>query len=212
MIYFTFSNGWYLLNTLGLSGTWTFNKLKHSNVLFKIKDHKDLYFHDVRNFGTLQFINNMDLLDKKLEKIGFPMLDKKTTFNIFLKIFNKYKTKFSKKYIVEFLMNQEYISGVGNYIKSESLYKCKISPHRLVKDIKSNEIKKLYNSIKEIMNNSYESKGVSKKDFSDIDDNKGEYQDELEVYGKKFDKHGNKVIAEKTRDKRTTYWVKTIQI
>ena len=58
---------------------------------------------------------------------------------------------------------------------------------------------------------SYKNKGVSKRDFTDIDDNKGEYQYELEVYGKKFDKHGNKIKAEKTKDKRTTHWVVSLQ-
>ena len=32
-------------------------------------------------------------------------------------------------------MNQSIISGIGNYIKSESLYKTKISPYNIINDI-----------------------------------------------------------------------------
>ena len=140
------------------------------------------------------------------------MLSPKTNYNLFLEAFEKYKLKYPKKTIVQFLMSQEYISGVGNYIKSESLYKSKISPHRKMSEIEENEILKLFNAIKSVMINSYNSKGVSKRDFKDLDDNEGKYQFELEVYGQKKDKNGNKITVEQTKDKRTTFWVPNIQI
>ena len=42
-------------------------------------------------------------------------------------------------------MNQSIVSGCGNYIKSESLYRSGISPHNFVKDIDDICIERLFN-------------------------------------------------------------------
>ena len=48
-------------------------------------------------------------------------------------------------------MDQKHVSGVGNYIKSESLYISKISPHRKLKDTNEDELKSLFNAIKKLL-------------------------------------------------------------
>jgi formamidopyrimidine-DNA glycosylase len=62
-------------------------------------------------------------------------------------------------------MDQKYFPGVGNYIKSESLYSSKIHPEEkwgnLHEDMRINLIK----NIQRVMNNSYKSGGAELKDF-----------------------------------------------
>ena len=45
----------------------------------------------------------------------------------------------------------------------------------------------------------------------DIEDKKGVFEFQFQVYNQKTDQKGNKVIREKTKDKRTTHWVPSVQ-
>ena len=133
----------------------------------------------MRNFGTIKFIKGENLIEK-LNKIGPDMLNDETTFDIF----KKYEKKINEnKPISQILMDQKHVSGVGNYIKSESLYISKISPHRKLKDINEDELKSLFNAIKKVIVSSYKSQGMSLRDYKDFEDKPGEYQFELVVYG-----------------------------
>lgn len=214
-IYWEFSNGWYMWNTLGMSGGWTFKNEKHSNIKFEFKEtssqKKDIYFRDMRNFGTLKFSDSKKKLDEKLSTLGPDMFLKETTFEVFKKALNKKQANLNKTLPELLLKDQKTVSGVGNYIKSESLYIAKISPHRKLKDITETELKGLFQAIKKVIKQSYENKGVSKRDYSDINDEKGTYHNNFLVYGLKKDLKGNSVKTETTKDGRTTYWVPEIQ-
>ena len=113
----------------------------------------------MRNFGTLKFINSKKDLEKKLNELGPDMFEKETTFDIFKKAV---KTK-GKWNITKVLMDQKIISGVGNYIKSESLYRSAISPHRTIDSLSEEELK-LFNEIKYVIDQSYFIK-ISKRLF-----------------------------------------------
>ena len=55
-------------------------------------------------------------------------------------------------------------------------------------------------------------KEASLRHYADIDDKKYQFEFTFEVYNKKVDKNGYKVIGEDTLDKRRTYWVKEKQV
>lgn len=220
-IYWEFSNGMYMFNTLGLSGIWMnkkgrnpsieiiYNKI-NENEGSKITKNQTIYFDDQRHFGTVKFVKNLSELEKKLKTIGPDILnstDKELNYTIF-------KDRLTKKKnwnITKALMNQSIISGIGNYIKAESLYVAGISPHLQVYEIDDIRLNKLYNAAKDITIKSFQLQGMSLRHFKDIKGNEGEFVENLEVYGRKIDKNGNKVIREITKDGRTTYWVKEIQ-
>ena len=78
LIYFVFQNNFFLLNTLGMSGYWSFNSEKHTCVkltYIKNKKEKSLYFNDQRHFGTLKFLRRKSDLNDKLKEIGPDMLN-----------------------------------------------------------------------------------------------------------------------------------------
>ena len=51
-------------------------------------------------------------------------------------------------------MDQKIISGVGNYVKSGSLYESAIGPHRTIDSLSEEELKKLFNEIKYVVDQS----------------------------------------------------------
>ena len=206
-IYFVMEKNWYIFNTLGLTGNWTINDdLKHNNLLFSINDIK-IYYNDMRNFGTFKFINDKKILEKKLKTLGNDILEKDFTKEYVLKILNNKKK--NNKTIVEILMNQKLFCGLGNYLKSEILYESKISPNRLLKDINEKEQLLLFKNIKKISKKFYKEGSAYKTSLTNIEliDN-----DNFSVYKKKKDINNYNVIREPTKDKRTSFWVKEIQL
>lgn len=217
-IYWKFSNGCILFQTLGMSGGWFHQKNNNTCIILTyIKNNKsyNLYYDDQRRFGTLKFFNDNTIaineLNKKLKSIG-PDLLNDNTFNKhdFIKLIRN--PKLEHKNITYVITNQKIISGIGNYLKCESLYLAKINPHKLIKDISDNELIKLFDAMKAKIISSYNVGGASIKNYSDINNKKGEFKYKMEIYGRKIDDLGNKIITEKIgNDTQNTYWVPNLQ-
>ena len=211
-IYFTFSyensnKECYLFNTLGMSGMWTNVQGKHSRVAFFFKDTEPLYFNDVRNFGTLKFVNDKKDLDKKLKSIGPDVLN--TTVNTEL-----FKSRLDKKpnwQIAKALMDQSVLSGIGNYLKAEILYASNISPHRLCSQLSYEEIESLAKESFSMTRASYQLGGATLMTYRQPNGDEGLYNRRFAVYNQSVCPKGYNIIKETTADKRTTHWVPNIQ-
>ena len=82
-------------------------------------------------------------------------------------------------------MNQSYLSGIGNYLKSEILYQSKISPYRKLESLNENDIEILYKNIIKISNDSLKAGGATIRNYSNINDEKGNYVFSFKVYQQK---------------------------
>lgn len=229
-IYFTLERGWYIFNTLGLTGSWEFKQDTHTRVIVKLSDfNSNIYFSDMRNFGTLKFVNDANILQKKINTLGLDIFNP-SEFNE--KNFIQKLDKYPKKTLPEVLMDQKLFSGIGNYIKSESLYRAKLNPHRLISTLSLNEKKELHDKIKYVVYTAYyggnfyavadltgikiekSKENLCKKrtltpKFLGIKKPTKNY--EFQVYQMDKDPLGNPIITETTKDKRTTHWVPAIQ-
>jgi len=106
----------------------------------------------------------------------------KKTFNI------KYFEKFihnRKKNIKNLLMDQTFVSGLGNIYVNEALFMSKIKPSRACNSLNKNEIKNLILSIKKILKFSISKGGSSIKDFQNTLGKTGNFQQFFYVYGQK---------------------------
>ena len=207
-IYFKFNSGASLWSTLGMSGMWQRKKSKHTRVTLVNHKGQDVYFNDVRNFGTLKYTQSVDDLVTKLATLGPDMLSEPT---VGPELFRQRFLKKPNKTITECLMNQSVISGIGNYLKAEILYACQISPHRLCKDIDSEEYGNLYSACVWLPRLSYKMGGATLATYKDADGKVGEFSRRFAVYNQKTDPYGQTVIKEVTKDKRTTHWVPGVQ-
>jgi formamidopyrimidine-DNA glycosylase len=140
-----------------------------------------------------------------LEKIADDIMDTKTNWTVFYNNIESKMNKIKNKAIEEIITDQQLIiSGIGNYLKSEILYDCKLAPNRKIKNINEEELKSLFNSMKTL------TKKLTKS--LDIDEDKeGYYEKQFKVYRKEEDPLGNKVETYKTKSGRTTHWVPSIQ-
>lgn len=188
-----------VFNTLGMTGAWSKNKNKHTRILMTFDDGSELCFNDMRNFGTFQ-IKSPEELTKKLKSLGPDMLSAPP--DNFVEILRKY----NNKNICDAIMKQNIISGVGNYIKAESLWYSCINPLAYIKDLTDDNLMLLDKAIRFVMLKSYGSLGASIRDYYTFDDQEGSATTGFVVYGRDKDFNGNKVEKITTLDKRTTHY------
>ena len=108
---------------LGMTGGWSNELVKHCH--FRVFDcNKEMFFRDVRKFGNMKIITQSEFNEKHNPK--YDLLSDLYNLKIHL---NYLETKIKEqKSICSIIMDQKYFPGVGNYIKSESLYVSKIHP------------------------------------------------------------------------------------
>ena len=183
---------------LGMTGGWSNDLIKHCH--FRVfDDNIELFFRDVRKFGTMKIINKSQCIEKF--NPSYDLLQGSYNLQNHL---NDLETKISvKKSICSIIMDQKYFPGVGNYIKSEALYAAKIHPEERWGNLNQNKRKYLIKTIKRIMNNSYKLGGAELKDFNNpfhISKFK------LKIYGKKYTDKNNLVTSRITTDYRKTWF------
>ncbi len=206
-IFWEFEDNTVLFNTLGMSGGWSKLQQTHSRVQFTLDNSLNLWYNDVRSFGTLK-VANKDELRSKLKEIGPDMLNAPCSYIEFEKIFRK----FNHKQVGPFLLEQKRISGVGNIYKCEALYTARIAPTRLISSLSDSELLGLYDSIINVLSLALKMRGSSQKDFKDVDGVFGTFLgDHAQVYRRVMDRNGNKVESLTMNDKRTTWWCPNVQ-
>ena len=205
------TNPWYLWSAYGMSGQWS--RKSSSNVCFVVefndtgqfvdKSQQKLFFNDQRHFGTIKFVSSLKVHQKKLASLGPDVLeDPPLDPELFAKriLLKPHRT------ISEALMDQSCVSGVGNYLKAESLYRAGVSPHRCVTDMTATEIEKLWSEVILSCRESYADQGASIRTYKTVDGDQGKAQFFFRAYNQKECPGGHKVTREETKDGRTSWW------
>jgi len=166
---------------------------KYSHVIFSLDNGATLYFNDLRRFGWIKVIKKNEVYNmpffKEMGPEPFNNTDlgqKKLTFEDFKTILPK-----SNLPIKVLLMDQKKIGGIGNIYANEALFEAKIDPRRKAKELKEDEIKKLYESIFKVIKLGLEFGGSSDENFVNVLGEEGKYQQHFLVYGKKGQKCPN---------------------
>jgi len=228
----------YLFSTLGLSGGWIYKKngddtkyehpqileyldkksidsymstsIKHLNIEFKTS-HGSMYFYDTLSFGTLKVIDNENELNKKLNMIGPDIMD--IDYTVFSEQITKKKNL--TKVIGIVLMDQKTISGIGNYLRADILWMCKISPFRKVNKLSEEELKLIFHNSKVLTWGQFDKKkAIRTKIITKKDKLPSDYNRDFFVYYEDEDIYGNKIIKEELYEgsqKRFIYYVKNYQ-
>jgi len=139
----------------------------------------DLYFNDVRRFGWMKLLDKSEF-ESLSDDLGVEPLSLDFTLAHFMKIMAK-KRKGSVK---PALLDQKYITGIGNIYADEALFRARIRPERPVATLKPQEIRKLRQTIRAVLNLSIKYRGTSFSDYRDGRGNPGGFSKHLKVYGR----------------------------
>lgn len=185
--------------------------MKHCKVEFVVQDQEDgetkFYFHCMRNFAWIYYYTGAEL-QKKLQTIGPSILSSVSLTQV--ELVQRWR-KFNHKTVCEALMEQKLISGIGNYIKAEIMYRSKIYPMVKVKDLSDDHLWTLYQEARLIAADAFHDGGASLYSYTGLHGDQTEFKLKLYVYNRNKDPYGNQVLRINTPDKRTTHWVKEVQ-
>jgi DNA-formamidopyrimidine glycosylase len=205
----------YMYSFLALTGTWNFSSsVPHKRMTLIVGRKKgkmiiseDLIFSDPRNFGALEFFASESEFSHIMKDTGPDYFSAETTLELFTeKIRNK---RIKSKEIAIYLLEQKHFSGIGTYLRSESLYRAGLSPYRILESLTDSEIYGLYHGIIFTTKESYDKGGYSFKDYHDPHGVKGTFK--TLVHDKETDPFGNKVIKVELSDGRVNYFCPEIQ-
>ena len=149
---------------------------KHNHVEMKIDNFK-LIYNDPRRFGYFSYFKSDEQINNNFKKYGPEPFDPLFNKNY---IFNYFKNK--KKNIKNFLIDQNFVSGIGNIYASEILFLCKILPSKQVSLLSLNDCQKISHFSKLVLKKAIDKGGSSIRDFKNISGNQGSFQKNFNVY------------------------------
>lgn len=225
----------YLFSFLGMTGRWVTQELNHTcyelhfettNLNRSIDSSEDmdpnqnldssrvtdvLYYDDMRKIGFLKLYSFAELTDY-FNSVGPDFyLD-----DVSLEYFTEKQTRFPKKQVVEFLMDTNISTGIGNYLKAEILYYANVMIHKkgkdplimpddVVGDLSETQTTYLHQACHYIIQDAVNQGGYSMSDYLLPDLSIGEYVPL--VYNRSVGAFGGMVKKDTFKDKRTTHYI-----
>ena len=171
------SNGKSLVAHLKMTGQLVYpgNGIK-ARVSFHLSDGKNLDFNDQRLFGELRLVDDWRSL-KFIQNLGPEPFD--ISLGQFKEMLSKKKTK-----VKPLLMDQAFISGIGNIYAAESLFRARIHPARPANSISDKEKELLFQEIKATLKEAISAGGSSVDDYVRLSGEQGGYVKYHKVYGR----------------------------
>jgi len=164
------------------------------NYIYLETSKGNFYFNDPRKIGHFYIYDSKNVknnLENKLKNLGPDLI--KQLPKMSQSDFNDRLSKFyPNKNISDALLEQKFIAGVGNYIRSEALYMAKISPMRKIGSLSLNDKKRLKNALKKVGQDSYRAQ-----------------KDKLHTFTFKI--YGNPNAKQTKRTGRTIWWNPKVQ-
>jgi formamidopyrimidine-DNA glycosylase len=145
---------------------------RHTHAILKLESGKELRFVDPRRFGRLSIAPAGDFEAGGVEPLEVE-LDR------FTGLFRGRKTP-----IKSALLNQKLLRGVGNIYADESLFRAGIRPRRRAASISREHLRKLFLSVKEVLQEAIALGGSSISDYVDADGEEGFFQLQHRVYSR----------------------------
>ena len=149
---------------------------KHNHVELVFENFKIIY-NDPRRFGFFQLIKSNSDLVKRFNHLGPEPFDKNFNLNY---VYNFFKGK--NKDIKNFLLDQKFVSGIGNIYASEILFLSKVNPFKKAKLLSKKECQLIIINSRKILLKAISMGGSSIRDFKDTLGLKGGFQNEFKVY------------------------------
>ncbi len=149
---------------------------KHNHVEF-IFDKFRVIYNDPRRFGFFEIIKNKYYLKKRFYFLGPEPFSSKFNLDYIIKFF-----KNKNKDIKSFLLDQRFVSGIGNIYANEILFESRVNPYKKARLLSKKECRAIIFNTKKILLKAIIRGGSSIRDFKNISGVQGNFQKEFKVY------------------------------
>lgn len=212
----------YIVTFLSMTGRWLFEANQYTRVIFTLgsitqsnaidiqNSEFEIYYDDLRKFGFVEFLSSDYHYDCHFSNFGPDLIISTPTFEEY-----NYKIKFLAKQdwqICQFLLEPKYYSTIGNYLKSEILYLCRLRPDRTLASLSEQDVRNLLKASTELPRYSYQFGGLSIENYLSPNSEPGTYPKLVYDREGQQDIYGYTIVRSEFKDKRSTYWVKEIQV
>jgi formamidopyrimidine-DNA glycosylase len=160
---------------LGMTGRllWRGAPGPYTRAVF-VFDRGRLVYDDVRQFGRIELFGG---LPGRVARLGPDALTiEEQEFAARLRA--------RRGYIKSLLLNQAFLSGMGNIYTDEALYRARIHPRAIASRLSRERVRRLYQAIREVLAAAIESGGSSVSDYVDGEGRAGFFQFQHQVYGR----------------------------
>ena len=152
---------------------------KHNHVEIDLNNNYKIVYNDPRRFGYLKLLNK-NFLDLK----PFNNLGPEPFSSLFNDSYIKKFIKNKKTNIKSTLLDQKFVSGIGNIYANEILFYCSINPLKKIYKLNRKNILDIIKNSKKVLKKAIFFGGSSIRDFKKIDGKLGSFQQKFKVYGK----------------------------
>lgn len=154
---------------------------KHTHVVLYFAGAPQLRFVDPRTFGEL-FVTTPERLEQEvpeLAHLGFDPLDDQMAWTRFAEMLVSRRSK-----LKPLLMDQRFVAGIGNMYADEILFTAGLRPDRSSDELTPQEIRRLFRSMIETLQEAIKHRGSSLADeqYRDLFGETGEFQHLHNVY------------------------------
>lgn len=156
---------------------------KHTRVIITFADQSRLFFNDLRKFGYMKIVNQVELDAFILKNYGPEPLSDDFVLSDFLA-----KLKRSARNIKSVLLDQKIVAGLGNIYVDEVLFAAGVRPMRSANSLTKDEVTKIYKEIKKILALAITYRGTTFSNYVDSKGKRGNFSTRLKVYGRAKEK------------------------
>ena len=152
---------------------------KHNHIEIQLNNTLKLIYNDPRRFGYFKLLTKNFINQNPLNKLGPEPFS--SSFNLFyIKKFIKNK----KKNIKNLLMDQKFVSGIGNIYANEILFYCHLKPLKSIAQLNDRNILSIIKNTKKVLKQAIFLGGSSIKNFKNTNGKIGNFQQKFKVYGR----------------------------
>jgi formamidopyrimidine-DNA glycosylase len=186
---------------------------KHTHVVITFTQGGQLRFIDPRTFGEM-FVTDMDVVEKEvteLAHLGIDPLESPMSWDQFGRLVASKHQK-----LKPLLMDQKFLAGIGNIYSDEILWGAGLRWDRQSDSLSPEEIRRLYRSMMEILQDAVKYRGSSLADeqYVDLYGKPGEFQEHHKVYAREGEacRRCRKPLVRQRVGGRSTFFCEACQV
>jgi formamidopyrimidine-DNA glycosylase len=189
------------------------NMTKHTHVVITFTQGGQLRFVDPRTFGEM-FVTELEGVEKQvseLSHLGIDPLEEPMSWDQFGRIVASKHMK-----LKTLLMDQKFVAGIGNIYSDEILFGAGLRWDRMSDSLSAEEIRRLYRSMVETLQDAVKYRGSSLADeqYVDLYGKPGEYQLHHKVYAREGEacRRCRKPLVRQRIGGRSTFFCEACQV
>ena len=169
----------------------------YAHVVFYLDDERRLVFCDMRQFGRMRLITNVQRLPKELTSLAPEPLSDEFTEEYFLETLSR-----SRRSLKQLLLDQTRVLGLGNIYAVEALFLAGVSPLKAANRLSKPRARKLYQAIRQILCEAIDAGSTLQ---IDIADGKSSYFGTTERFWRVYEREGEPCVNCGSRIKRIVH-------